>query len=112
VEAERVGENRYSAVITPEEEGIYTVGDYGIAVNYPLEYRFVGYNPDFPRLIMSTGGMVFTEEEVARSLVEEARRRSEITVQERVSRRLPLLFLALAIFLGEVIARRLGEVRR
>ena len=112
VEAERVGENRYSAVITPEEEGIYAVGDYGIAVNYPLEYRFVGYNPDFPRLIMSTGGMVFTEEEVARSLVEEARKRSEITVQERVSRRLPLLFLALAIFLGEVIARRLGEVRR
>ncbi len=112
VEVERVGENRYSAVVTPEEGGVYRVGDYRIAVNYPLEYRYVGFNPDFSRLIMSSGGMVFSEEEVAGNLVEEARKRSEMTVQERVSRRWSLLFLALAIFLGEVIARRLVEVRR
>ncbi len=109
---EKVGENRYVAVVAPERRGIYTVGDRGIAVNYPLEFRFVGFNPDLPRLIMSNGGMVFSEAEVARDLVEEARERSEITIQKRVSRRWILLFSALAIFLSEVIARRLREVER
>ncbi len=111
-QVEKVGENRYSAAITPERQGIYTVGDYGIAVNYPLEFRYVGFNPDFSRLIMSNGGKVFSEAEVAGSLVEEARKRSEITTQQRVSRRWFLLFAALAIFLAEVIVRRLREVKR
>jgi len=109
---EKVGENRYVAVVAPERRGIYTVGDRGIAVNYPLEFRFVGFNPDLLRLIMSNGGMAFSEAEVARDLVEEARERSEITIQKRVSRRWILLFSALAIFLSEVIARRLREVER
>jgi uncharacterized membrane protein len=111
-QVEKVGENRYMAVVTPEREGIYTVGDYGIAVNYPLEFRYVGFNPEFSRLIMSNGGMVFTEAEVAGRLVEEARNRSEITTQQRVSRRWFLLLAALAIFLAEVIVRRLREVKR
>lgn len=111
-QVEKVGENRYSAVLTPERQGIYTVGDYGIAVNYPLEFRYVGFNPDFSRLIMSSGGKVFSEAEVAGSLIDEARKRSEITTQQRVSRRWSLLFAALAIFLSEVIARRLREVKR
>ncbi|HPJ30593.1 MAG TPA: VWA domain-containing protein [Methanothrix sp.] len=111
-QVERVGENRYRATVTPEEEGVYTVGDYGIAINYPLEFRYVGYNPEFSRLIMSSGGMVFNEAEVARSLVDEARKRSEITIQQRVSSRWTLLFAALAIFLAEVIIRRLREVKR
>jgi uncharacterized membrane protein len=111
-QVEKVGENRYMAVVTPERVGIYTVGDYGIAVNYPLEFRYVGFNPEFSRLIMSNGGMVYTEAEVAGSIVEEARNRSEIATQQRVSRRWILLFAALAIFLFEVIARRLREVKR
>jgi hypothetical protein len=61
---------------------------------------------------MSSGGKVFSEAEVAGSLVEEARKRSEITTQQRVSRRWSLLFAALAIFLADVIARRLREVKR
>jgi uncharacterized membrane protein len=111
-EVEKVGENRYRSVFTPERRGIYTIGDYGIAVNYPLEFRDVGFNPDFYRLIMSGGGKVFAEEEAARSLVEEARKSSEISVQQKVSRQMPLLFAALAVFLAEVMVRRLREVKR
>jgi uncharacterized membrane protein/Mg-chelatase subunit ChlD len=111
-QVEKVGENRYRVIITPERQGIYTVGDYGIAINYPLEFRYVGFNPDFSRLIMSSGGKLFSEEEVAGSLVEEARKRGEITTQQRVSRRWALLFAALTIFLAEVIVRRLREVKR
>ena len=36
---EKIGDNRYEATLTPEKTGIYFIGDYGIAVNYPLEYR-------------------------------------------------------------------------
>jgi len=111
-QVDKVGENRYRAVITPDSRGIYTVGDYGIAVNYPLELRDVGSNPEFSRQIMASGGMLFSEDEVGRRLVEEARKKSEITTQNRVSRRWYLLFAALAIFLAEVTVRRLREVKR
>ncbi len=61
---------------------------------------------------MASGGMLFSEDEVGRRLVEEARKKSEITTQNRVSRRWYLLFAALAIFLAEVTVRRLREVKR
>ncbi len=109
---EKVGDQRYVATLTPDKAGIYYVGDYGIAVNYPLEYRDIGMNPDLSRLIMANGGKVFTEEEAGRSLISEAESLSQRTVQERVSRRDVLLLLALAIFIAEVVGRRLQEIRR
>ena len=108
---EKVGEDRYKATIIPDKEGIYHIGDYKIAVNYPLEFRYVGLNPEFSKMIMAKGGKVFTESEVRGNLIEEARKKSEITVQKRVSRRGILLFAALALFLSELILRRLKEVR-
>ena len=60
---EKVGDNRYSATFTPNSSGIYYIGDYGVAVNYPLEYRDIGFNPELSSLIMANGGKVFTEEE-------------------------------------------------
>jgi uncharacterized membrane protein len=112
VSMEKVGEKRYTATLNPSSVGVYYVGDYGIAVNYPLEYRDVGFNPELPRIIMANGGRVFTEAEARSSLTEEARRMSQRIVQERVSRRDLLLFGALAIFLGEVIWRRWREMRK
>jgi hypothetical protein len=111
IRLERAAENRYSAKLTPDRVGIYYIGDYGIAVNYPLEFRDVGFNPQLAKLIMANGGRMFTEEEVRISLMEEARRRSEMTVQERESRRGLLLLSALVIFLAEVIRRRMKEIR-
>jgi len=111
-QVEKVGEDRYRATIIPERKGIYRIGDYGIAVNYPLEFRYVGLNPEFSQMIMTNGGRMFSEAEVRGSLIEEARKRSEVTTQNRASRRGLLLFAALALFLAEVIARRLKEVKR
>lgn len=109
---EKVGDQSYVATITPDQVGIYYIGDFGIAVNYPLEYRDIGFNPDLPRLIMANGGKVFTEDEARSSLIAEASRLSQRTVQERVSRRDILLLVALTIFIAEVIGRRLQEIRR
>jgi hypothetical protein len=69
-------------------------------------------NPDLSKLIMANGGKVFTEDEAGRSLISEAESLSQRTVQERVSRRDILLLLALAIFIAEVVGRRLQEIRR
>jgi hypothetical protein len=109
---EKVGDDRYLATFTPNSSGIYYIGSYGVAVNYPLEYRDVGFNPDLPRHIIASGGEVFTEEEAGQSLIAEASLRSQRTVQERISRRDLLLLLALAIFLGEVVLRKVAEIRK
>jgi hypothetical protein len=61
---------------------------------------------------MANGGKVFSEDEARRSLVVEAGRVSQRTVQERLSRRDILLLLALLIFLAEILYRKLDEMRR
>ena len=109
---EKVGDKRYVATLIPNSTGIYYIDDYGVAVNYPLEYRDIGFNPELTKLIMANGGKVFTEDEARQSLIAEASRLSQRTVQERVSRRDLLLFLALAIFLVDVVMRKVGEIRR
>ncbi len=111
-EVEKVGDNRYTATFTPNSSGIYYIGSYGLAVNYPLEFRDVGYNPELSNLIMAAGGAVFSEEEAKRSLLAEARAVSRRTVQERVSRRDALLIAALLIFLTEILYRKVSEIKR
>jgi hypothetical protein len=111
-DVEKVGDNVYAVTFTPNSSGIYYIGNYGIAVNYPLEYRDIGFNPELSSQIMANGGKVFTEDEARRSLVAEAGRVSRRTVQERVSRRDILLLLALLAFLAEIVYRKLSEMRR
>ena len=108
---EQVGDDKYAATLGPDKVGILYIGDYGIAVNYPLEYRDVGFNPELAKKIMANGGRVFTEKEAATSLAAEAMMRSQRTVQERESKRDLLLLAALIIFLAEVIGRRLKELK-
>jgi hypothetical protein len=109
---EKVGDNRYVATFTPNSSGIYYIGSYGVAVNYPLEYRDIGFNPELFPLIMTNGGKVFSEDEARNSLAVEAARVSQRTVQQRVSRRDILLLIALLIFLAEVLYRKLQEMRK
>ncbi len=111
-DVEKVGDKRYVATFMPNSSGIYYIGNYGLAVNYPLEYRDIGFNPDLPRQIMANGGKVFSEAEARQSLVVEAGRVSQRTVQERISRRDILLAIALLIFLTEILYRKIDEVRR
>jgi uncharacterized membrane protein len=109
---EKVGEQSYMLTFTPTQPGIFYIGDYGVAVNYPLEYRYMGSNPELPKMIMAAGAKIFTESEASRSLVAEAGRLSQRTVSERTSHRDILLLLALIIFIAEIVGRKLGELRR
>jgi hypothetical protein len=108
---ERIGENQYSLKLSPDKSGIMYVGEYAIAINYPIEYRDVGFNPELLKKIMTNGGKVFTEKEAGSSLIEEAKIKSQRTVQDRISQRDLLLLAALIIFLVEIVIRRLREIK-
>lgn len=111
VNVESAGEGRYTATLTPNSTGLYYIGDFGFFVNYPLEYREMGVNPGLRDAVEANGGRVFTEDEARMNLVEAARQASQRRVEERVSRQGTLLLLALAIFLAEVVLRRLRELK-
>jgi uncharacterized membrane protein len=109
---EKVGDRSYILTFTPDQPGIFYIGDYGVAVNYPLEYRYMGFNPELPKMIMAAGGKTFTEDEARLSLASEAGQLSQRTVSERTSQRDLLLLLALIIFVVEIVRRKLRELRR
>ncbi|MEA1869280.1 MAG: VWA domain-containing protein [Euryarchaeota archaeon] len=107
----RIAENTYTTEIDLGEQGVYYLSDYGIAVNYPLEYRAVGMNPDAEKTIQSYGGRVYNDSEI-RMLCSDVRRKSVRTVCERLDQKIPFILAALALFLIEVIGRRVREIMR
>ncbi|HIE31346.1 MAG TPA: VWA domain-containing protein [Methanosarcinales archaeon] len=107
----RIAENTYKTSIDLDEEGVYYLSDYGIAVNYPIEYLDVGMNPDAEKVIQLHGGRVYNESETG-MLLSDVKRRSVRTAYEPVSQKTPFILAALALFLIEVIARRVREITR
>ncbi|MCK4652513.1 MAG: hypothetical protein KAT13_05470, partial [Methanosarcinales archaeon] len=90
---------------------VYYLSDYGIAVNYPVEYLDVGMNPDVEKVIQLHGGRVYNESETD-MLLSDVKRRSVRTTHAPVSQKTSFILAALALFLIEVIARRVREIAR
>jgi hypothetical protein len=107
----RIAENTYETRINLDEQGVYYLSDYGIAVNYPLEYRDVGMNPDAEKIIQSHGGKVYNESEIG-MLLSDVRRKSVRAVHTPLDQKMQFILAALAIFLIEVICRRVLEILR
>ena len=105
------GNNVYEAVINPSPIGLHDLSGYPVAVNYALEYRDVGLNEELPALIKSYGGSTYSVNEARAKLFEEAQGNSEKLVRDSVSQKIYFLLAALIIFLGEVILRRIKEIR-
>lgn len=105
------GTDTYEAVIDPSPIGIHSLSGYPVAVNYALEYRDVGLNEDLPVLIKAYGGSTYTGNEALADLYTQAQDNSEKLVKESVSQKIYFLLAALIIFLGEVILRRIREIR-
>ncbi|HIH75626.1 MAG TPA: VWA domain-containing protein [Methanosarcina sp.] len=106
------GRNTYEASINPINIGINDISGYPLAVNYALEYLEIGHNEDIESLIAATGGKIYTEREARASLLKDARQNSERESDEPVSLKIYVLLAALILYLGEVIARRIKEMRR
>jgi hypothetical protein len=108
----RTGPTTYEASINLEKAGFHDLSGYGIAVNYPLEYRDVGFNEKLNSVIEANGGRVYDESEVEGLLLLDIKEKAVRTVQEPKSQKEPFLLAALILFLGEVIVRRLKDYRK
>jgi hypothetical protein len=106
------GRNTYETNVNPETIGIHDLSGYPLAVNYQLEYRDVGLNKDIESLILATGGKIYTEKDARAFLIKDARQNSVRQSEEPVSLKVYVLLAALVLYLGEIIARRLREMRK
>ena len=105
----RTDTERFEATFTPETAGYDSVLDAEYAVNYAAEYGAVGQASAVEAAIDRTGGRGFEPSEAA-AIAEFTR--SETTRERAIQRPFGwvLLALALVVYLGEVAARRLGEI--
>jgi hypothetical protein len=106
------GRNTYEIEVNPQGIGIHDISGYPLAVNYQLEYRDVGINKDIESLILATGGKVYTEKDARALLLKDARQNSIRQSDEPVSLKVYVLLAALILYLGEIIARRVKEMRK
>ncbi len=104
----REANNIYTTTLTLTGTGFHDLSGYPLAVNYPLEYRLVGFNDEMGAIIDANGGRVFQPEDIPGIFREIQRRAIESTPETR-SLKPHFLFLALGIFLLEVITRRFRE---
>lgn len=106
----KVGAERYEATVTPDEAGYHEVAGATYAADYPAEYGAFGRSSELSRLVRTTGGERFRRgeaPEIAQFATEQA-----VAVREvRDSWDWLALLLALAVFLLEVIVRRLQVYR-
>lgn len=112
IDLTRTGPTTYETTINLEKEGFHDLSGYGIAVNYPLEYREIGFNEKLITAVESSGGRVYTEDEVEGLLLLDIKEKAVRTVQEPKSQKEPFLIAALVLFLSEVIVRRIKDYRK
>jgi hypothetical protein len=105
------GKNTYEATTDIGQVGVHYISGYPIAVNYALEYRDVGINPDLATMILSNGGKTYTKREAQALLLQEARENSQKLIKETVSQKMYFILAALILFLLEVAIRRLREIK-
>ncbi|WP_292377390.1 vWA domain-containing protein [Methanosarcina sp. UBA289] len=106
------GRSTYETSVNPETTGIHDISGYPLAVNYQLESRDVGLNEDIESLIVATGGKIYNEKEARALLLKDARQNSERQAEEQVSLKMYVLITALVLYLGEILARRIREMRK
>ncbi len=114
VPVSQTGERTYEGVIEPDHIGLFNleVSASGVtledtaAVNYPLEYRDVGNDPEFLEAVKRNGGRVYNVDQARSLLFSDIRKNSIMASEEHVSLSWLFLITALLVFLGEVIMRR------
>ena len=101
----------YVTELVFNQTGTYDISGYPVTVNYPIEYRDLGVNPDFRKLIESTGGKVYTVSEAKALYIQMNGDKYTYKTREAVSINVYLLLSALVIFLAEVVYRRTREIK-
>ncbi|MCK5660973.1 MAG: hypothetical protein KAH86_06395, partial [Methanosarcinales archaeon] len=108
----RVVADIYRGSITPKKSGFSTIGGYGVATNYPLEYRDVGFNDNVAASVTQSGGYVYTLDEAREKLFEDVKKSSERASVEPVDQSMIFILAALVLYFMEIAIRRIGEIMR
>ena len=106
------GRNTYEASLDLSDTKIYNISGYPLAVNYPLEYRDVGINKSIESSIAATGGEIYAGKEARNHLLGDARDNSEKEETDSVSLKVYVFLAALLLYLGEIIIRRIKEMKQ
>jgi len=118
VSMSRTEDRSFEGVLNPASQGVFplvataggeTIRD-SIAVNYPLEYRDVGNNPEFLEAVKRNRGGVYNPKQATSLLFDDIMTNSVRTTVEHVDLRWIALLVALIVFLSEVIVRRVHGI--
>ncbi|MCL2141753.1 MAG: hypothetical protein FWH46_02585 [Methanimicrococcus sp.] len=104
-------ENIYTAELVFNQTGTFNVSGYPITVNYPVEYRDIGVNSELRSLIESTGGYIYSVSDAKAFYIKNNGDKVTYKTREPISFNVYLLLFALLIFLGEIIYRRIMEIK-
>ncbi|MDP7323821.1 MAG: VWA domain-containing protein [Candidatus Woesearchaeota archaeon] len=100
--------NLYSTSYTPKETGFHTVLGAEFAVNYNDEYENLGLNPEFLKLVESSGGEVF-EPENTDDILSTIKRVSKRIKVHSTNYAYVVIIVALITFIYEIFYRRINE---
>jgi hypothetical protein len=114
----RTEDRSFEGVLNPAFQGVFLLVviaggeriDDLIAVDYPLEYREVGNNPEFLEAVKRNRGGVYYPEQATSLLFSDIMTNSVRTTVEHVDLRWIALLVALIVFLSEVIVRRVHGI--
>ncbi|XGI83701.1 VWA domain-containing protein [Halorutilales archaeon Cl-col2-1] len=103
------GQSTYSATVVPESTGFDSVMDDEYAVNYPHEYDDFGLSSGLRSAVRSSGGRLF-EPNQAGAIADFVKSRSTKVREVREDVTWMVLGVALALYLVEIMARRIYEI--
>jgi CTP:phosphocholine cytidylyltransferase-like protein len=108
---EKDDENLYSSYYTPKKIGFEEFFNAILGVNYPLEYKEIGFNKELRDLVSITGGQIFEPtdiEKIVEFIKESSVRKKTIPRYWRW----PIIGIALIILLIEIFVRKIVEAIR
>lgn len=101
----KIDDNTYSTTLTPTTTGFQEAIGVTFASNYPLEYQYLGINPQLEGVVDVTGGRLFSKSQID-EIVEHVKTTSKRTIVQNQPVRAPFIILATIIFLVEIFIRR------
>jgi len=100
--------NFYNAKFNPTRAGFYNFLGADVAVNYKKEFKDLGVDEEFLKLVEQTGGKIFDKDDIL-GIIEFVKENSKRIKINTTSFRWPFLVMALILFLAEIGLRRLWE---
>ncbi|MBW2976556.1 VWA domain-containing protein [Candidatus Woesearchaeota archaeon] len=102
--------NFYTAKFNPARTGFYNFLGADAAVNYKDEFKDLGVNDEFIKLVEQTQGKVFVRDDIG-GILEFVKEKSKRIKVDTAEFKWPFLLVALVLFLAEIGLRRLWENR-